>query len=319
MAFGVLLIGIGSSMLTLYLVIDGVICGRPFGRDKLLSFGVMVVALLVYLSGGSAIQDATSLRSNHWANDRVNNARAKHECKSGSSSVFGRTLAASDRDAFHDLNIAVLSLALLSLIVIAVLAVYDRALQGTMSSRVVAVVGFFFAVIHLMVSILVSQAVFVGSNPLCTQATFGGDRDAARAVTAMAYAMALVALYTVVATPAIPLSEASWAAGVGRQTPSTNRPDVSEPEKSPEKSIHNDPPRIVHDVSFDDAEKGDVINPTTTDLDDDGENGGVLVVTDPVVHHADSVDDAAADLAPPAVEEEEEGEAPNERDSWVAE
>lgn len=309
MALGIVLTGLGSTSLSVYLATEAAAFGRPLNNDKLISLCVMMTTLIIYLGGGSAVHDATHLHSDHWSQDPQNNDRVKKECNSGSGKVFGRLLAANDRDAFANLNVAGFSLGLLTMTTVVLLMMYDRFIaERTTSPAVIGFCGGMFSFVHFLMSVVVSQAVFVGSNPSCVQSTFASDKTAARGLTALAYGNALVALYTVVATPSTPLTNASWSAP---KKTATNRPDVSYP--SPSKTEENGP-RIIRACNFDGERKAvdDSDESRTGDSTGAGdETEGVLILTDPIISRIDPLespepiyDHAAAD-APPALEEGE--------------
>jgi hypothetical protein len=232
MALGVVFSGCGSAILMLYLVVDAV--GSVQGVmeevvDPRVHAAVAVLVLLFYTGGGIAVHDADSLHSdNDWASNAINTNTVRTQCTAGTGSVFDRPLAAESRQHLADLNTVMFSVALLALLSCAVLATYSFFID--FSDKVIAGIitfcGIAFVLVHLLATFTISQAVSVGSNPVCAKATLGGDGDGSRGLVTVAYGLAGIVFYTLVATPYFPHVDPDEKAIVG---PGINESPLTQP------------------------------------------------------------------------------------------
>eukprot|EP00038_Savillea_parva_P010404 m.5714 g.5714 ORF g.5714 m.5714 type:complete len:486 (-) comp1792_c0_seq1:280-1737(-) len=277
LALGVLLVGLGSSLLSGYLIHDTVQKGRPYMNGTQLHGIIVIVALFVYFCGAVSVYHAGGLKDDVWANDALNNDRALAECTEGSGKVFGRAIAARDRGAFTDLDVCVFALSLMLLLCILVGFLYEYRTHKKTNKRWSMVGGMAFVLCHFLASLVLAQAVYVGSNPVCAQATLGGERAAARGIVAMAYGVIMVALHSVVAVPAQPLARESWA-NPAPASPGPPKPhiDISRPTSLDKKTMV--PRRIISTDSEGEYKGGESARYTNSD------NVGLeLVITDPIV------------------------------------
>ena len=105
------------------------------------------------------------------------------------------------------------------------------------------VAGCVFALAHLLMSIMVAMATYVGSNPACATATLANDYPAGNGLLAIAYTMVFVGVYTFVITPAVPyhLTDADVEDLTGKESPDqpTGLPYVGKIDDWGEPPIHN--------------------------------------------------------------------------------
>jgi hypothetical protein len=84
-----------------------------------------------------------------------------------------------------------------------------------------AAAGCLFALAHLLMSIMVAMATYVGANPACATATLANDFPSCNGLLAISYAMVIVGCYTFLITPAVPyhLTDAGLEELTGKDSP----------------------------------------------------------------------------------------------------
>ena len=102
-ALGVLLIGIGSTVMTVFLAIEPTLL-RPGAakvtKEDMVHGVVAMAASLVYFCAGVAMltQTKRQFTGTSWSKDPVNANNQNYQCNHGTSAVFGPPIAAEDRD-----------------------------------------------------------------------------------------------------------------------------------------------------------------------------------------------------------------------------
>lgn len=206
MAFGVMLLGMGSAALALLVVAEH--AGLGDGGDGGISLSLMhavaaVGALVLYTAGGAEIhRKATGSVPWRWSKEQQNEARVQHECTTGSGAVFGQPLAPESRDEFFNLITASFytSAGVLALCVVAASAAAIFRLSPTTSGNVGAGCGLCFVAVHALMTMVLTQAVYTGSNPQCTEYLLATNRRAGDGLLAASVGMTAFGIYTLLTT-----------------------------------------------------------------------------------------------------------------------
>lgn len=304
-ALGIVLTGCGSAALVLYLVADTVADTYRDGVDAPASLWtvnvdarlhtvVVMVALFLYVGGGIAVHDADQLDSDNWSNDGANSGVVRDACTTGTGAVYDRDLAAESRDAFTDLDVSTYSIAVVTLLAALTFSVYSFVIDMSeaTASVIIAICGTLFAVVHCLVTITLSQAVYIGSNPVCAQATLANDVSASQGLVTMAYSCVGIAFYAIVATPYFSFDE-----------PMAHKEDSQQVEVCPLPAVSSvvEPPSSTQDI-----EDRSTVNPPAAyvDMQSPDAQGPAAVyenvpVPAPVTYVVQQPTDSAHDYAQP--------------------
>lgn len=211
-AVGVLLIGLGSTLMVLYLVSEPILTAagllhRHSSRFPAKTRAITLTAILMVYFFGSvfAFRSAQDwdTQTRTWARNASNAARAEALCTGGPTAVFGRALAAADPEGLANLITAMFSFVLTAVIVGVIGglgAIAETFPPEWINLAAVLVTGFFW-VSHLLVTFVLTQLVAIGANPLCTRATLAGDQPGTDGVCALAYGFVTLAVLAVTAIP----------------------------------------------------------------------------------------------------------------------
>lgn len=216
MAFGVLLLGGGSSLLSLFVLAQyaGIRgwCGDHSLNITRLHSVVAFLATVLYTAGGAEMHRKTTQHvSWRWSKEDFNEDRVRDECNAGSGAVFGRPFGPTDRDTFFRLITAGFSASALAVSGCIITAGISLALRPSAVSMHHLRVGcaILCLVAHTLNTVVLSEAVFIGSNPQCTEYILATNRRAGNGVLTATFGLALVALYmiAIACQPDVPVSK----------------------------------------------------------------------------------------------------------------
>lgn len=248
------------------------------------------IVWLFYIGGAIAMSDGNNWDKDDWAINPVNNAVIKNACNDGSGAVFGRALAADNRDALKDILISAFSLAIVTIFFGALLFIANKVPQtkklipAPVLGIAIVVFGAMFVLVQLLVGIAISQMVYVGSNPVCAHATIGGEKISSRGLVCLVYAFAFVVFYGCAITPNFPCK----VIASDQETAGVVIHDML---------VHGHPPPSPHkDSTEPTTEKDTEVVVTTTTTDPAADNAPAAVEEDP-----NAKDDSTADKKDSAV------------------
>lgn len=238
MALGVLMIGGGATMLILHLSIEQMY--RKSMRIKTGAAWTVFSLVLIGLGIYPMYDQAINTHPWRWSDDSTLDNTLRAQCTAGSGAIFGSPLAAQNRDLFYDLVMAAFFAAAGAVGVCAIVAVVAAAQPSKSALRLLTCgCGIVVAGALGLGTVVLSEVVFMGTNPRCAEAVLTTGRNVGLGIVAVALGCSALSMYAVFATRARPTHPSQ----VQTYIIEPSKDDEADKAAEPKKKAPTPPPR----------------------------------------------------------------------------
>lgn len=201
MALGVLMFGGGATLLGLHLALEQLY--KPTAQTTTAAFTLLSL-LLLGAGGYPMYEQATDDEPWSWSKtDPLLDSDLLSVCNTGSGAIFGPPLAARDRDTFYTVVMAAFFTSTAAVGIYAIVALVGAAQGSQRAYRLLSCGAGIVCVAALgLNTVVLSEAVFMGTNPKCAESILTADRHTGLGLVAMALGTTLLSMFTVFATRA---------------------------------------------------------------------------------------------------------------------